>query len=279
MKPIRFFSRLRIVTPWFLLLGAFAFDTATACGDDAPQITSVEDGVWSCEFTSAAIQAPMRFLVVLPVGAARESEPLPTIYFLHGRGRNERTLLENETTRARLMKSPCAIVLPRGRDGWYIDSPVLPGERYASYVDEVMTLAEKHFPVSRTASKRGIGGWSMGGYGAMYTACRRSGDFAAAASIIGILDFPRPPVDGPKQNYAVPPRFGTDPTVWENYSPRRLMPRLRATRLFVAYADQATERQMNEVFLADAQAAGYQVETLITHGAHTFPMVEQAFRR
>ena len=70
------------------------------------------------------------------------------------------------------------------------DSPVLPDDRYAGYVDEVITLAEKLFPVSRTARSRAIGGWSMGGDGAMYTACRRSGDFAAAALIIGILDLP-----------------------------------------------------------------------------------------
>jgi S-formylglutathione hydrolase FrmB len=258
-----------------LLLGVFASTTARA--DDGPRVTLVEDRVWSCEFTSAAVQVPMRFLVVLPTGATRDSAPLPTIYFLHGRGRHERTLLENDLTRARLLASPCAIVLPRGRDGWYIDSPVTPADRYAGYVDEVLALAEKQFPVSRTPSTRGIGGWSMGGYGAMVTACRRSGDFAAAASIIGILDFPRPAVPEPKQDYAVPPRFGTDPGVWEKLNPRRLMNRLRDTKLFVAYADQATERQMNEAFLADAKAAGFQVETLVTHGAHTFPMVEEAF--
>lgn len=243
--------------------------------DDAPQITPVEDRIWSCEFTSAAIKAPMRFLVVLPEGATRESDPLPVIYFLHGRGRNERTLLENETTRARVLASPCAVVLPRGRDGWYVDSPVQPEERYASYIDEVMTLAEKHFPVSRTARSRAIGGWSMGGYGATYTACRRSGDFAAVASIIGVIDFPRPAVPQPKQNYQVPPRFGTDPKVWEQYNPRLLIPRLRGTAIFIAFADEATERQMNEAFIADARAAGFPVETLVTHGAHTFPMVEQ----
>ncbi|HEX3872000.1 MAG TPA: alpha/beta hydrolase-fold protein [Pirellulales bacterium] len=259
-----------------LILGAFAFASVPAFpADDHPRITVVEDRVWSCEFTSAAVDVPMRFLVVLPAGATRESAPLPTIYFLHGRGRHERTLFENETTRPRVLASPCAVVLPRGRDGWYMDSPAMPDERYAGYVDEVIALAEEHFPVSRTARSRAIGGWSMGGYGAMYTACRRSGDFAAAASVIGLIDFPRLAVGGPEQNYEVPPRFGTDPAVWQKYDPRHLMARLRSTALFVAYADQAVERQMNEAFLADAHAAGFTVETLVLHGGHTFPMVEQ----
>ncbi len=259
-----------------LILGVFVSAPVTAqSADDTPRITVVEDRIWSCEFTSAAVHLPMRFLVVLPAGATRESSPLPTIYFLHGRGRHERTLIENEKTRARVLASPCAVVLPRGRDGWYMDSPVMPGERYGGYVDEVITLAEKHFPVSRTARSRAIGGWSMGGYGAMYTACRRSGDFVAVASVIGLIDFPRPVVGDPKQNYEVPPRFGTDPAVWEKYDPRHLMARLRGTTLFAAYADQAAERQMNESFLADAHAAGFTVETLLMHGGHTFPMVEQ----
>ena len=124
------------------------------------------------------------------------------------------------------MAARCAVVLPRGREGWYMNSPVIPADRYADYVDEVITLVEKHFPVSASPKERGIGGWSMGGYGAMYTACRRPDDFAAVASIIGILDFPRPAIELAGQNYAVPPRFGTDPKFWHTVDPRALLPRV-----------------------------------------------------
>jgi S-formylglutathione hydrolase FrmB len=51
---------------------------------------------------------------------------------------------------------------------------------------------------------------------------------------------------------------------------------MRGTPYFVAYADQAFERQMNEVFIADARAVGVEVEVLRLSGGHTFPMVEQA---
>ncbi len=149
-------------------------------------------------------------------------------------------------------------------------------DRYADYVDEMMTLAEKNFPVSRAAKERAIGGWSMGGYGAMFTACRRPNDFAAVASIIGILDFPRAAIADPGQNYAVPARFGTDPKFWREVDPRLLLPRLRAVPLFVAYADQAAERQMNEAFLADAKDLKMTVEIMRLSGGHTFPMVEQS---
>jgi len=243
--------------------------------ESGPKITLVEPRVWSCEFTSAALGQPMRFLVVLPEGATRQSAPLPVIYFLHGRGRHERTLLEQEGTRPRVLGSSCAIVLPRGRDGWYVNAPTIPADRYADYLDEVIALAENHFPVGRTPATRAIGGWSMGGYGAAYTACRRTGDFAAVAPIIGLLDFPRPDIAQPGQNYAVPARFGQDTERWKQFNPRLLIARLRGTPVFIAYADKAFERQMNEAFIADARAGGVPLEVLRMSGGHTFPMVAQ----
>lgn len=264
------------------LVSAWLLGVTTVCclAEEAvvvPQIAQVEPRLWSCDFKSATLGGvAMRFLVVLPPGVALQSAPQPVIYFLHGRGRHERTLLENPLTRARVLASSCALVLPRGRDGWYVNSPVVPADRYADYVDEVMALAERHFPVSRVAKERAIGGWSMGGYGAMYTACRRPDAFAAVASIIGILDFPRPAIAEPGQNYTVPARFGTDPKFWREVDPRLLLPRLRTVPLFIAYADHAAERQMNEAFLADAKELQMAVEIMRLSGGHTFPMVEQS---
>jgi S-formylglutathione hydrolase FrmB len=254
---------------------AAALPAAGATAPPGPKISALDPRVWSCDFTSRALGQPMRFLVVLPEGVAPGAAPLPVIYFLHGRGRNERTLLDAESTRAAVMASRCAIVLPRGRDGWYVNAPAVPADRYADYLDEVIALAEKHFPVGRTPAMRAIGGWSMGGYGAAYTACRRAGDFAALAPIIGILDFPRPAIPEPGLNYAVPPRFGTDPDVWIGMNPRKMLGRLRGTEVFVAYANQAAERQMNQAFIGDARAQGLKIEVREMHGGHTFPMVEE----
>ena len=254
---------------------AAALGCSVGAASTEVKITQVEPRVWSCEFESRALAQSSRFLVVLPEGATLTQARLPVIYFLHGRGRHERTLFEYESTRRRVMASSCAVVLPRGRDGWYVNSPVITADRYADHLDEVIALAERHFPVGRDARARAIGGWSMGGYGAVYTAARR-GDFAAAAPIIGILDYPRADIDEPGQNYVVQPRFGKDPNVWEQLNPRRMLPRLRSTALVVAYADNAAERQMNEVFIADARAAGLDIDVLRMSGGHTFPMVEQA---
>ena len=245
--------------------------------DGGLRIAPVEPRVWSCDFQSQALGQPMWFLVVLPEGVAPRAAttPLPVIYFLHGRGRHERSLLDFERTRAAVLATRVAVVLPRGKDSWYVNAPAVPKDRYADYLDEVIALAERHFPVSRQPTQRGIGGWSMGGYGAAYTACRRPDDFAALAPVIGILDFPRPDIPVSGQNYAVPPRFGTDPAVWERLNPRRLLSRLRGTQLFVAYANQASERQMNEAFIAEARALGLPLQVREMKGGHTFSIVEE----
>jgi len=245
-----------------------------AHGDTDLAISEIEPRIWSCDFKSSVLNKPMKFLVVLPDGVGLTNARLPVIYFLHGRGRHERTLLDL-STRERVLASPYPVVLPRSHNSWYINSVIVPADRYADYLDEVMALAERHFPVSRESQSRVIGGWSMGGYGCLYTACRRSGDFAAAASIIGIVDYPRPDIPERGQNFPVAPCFGTNTQVWATLNPRKQMDRLKGMQLFIAYADKATERQMNEVFLADARAAGIKVEALRLSGGHTFPMVEQ----
>ncbi|MDR2674950.1 MAG: GDSL-type esterase/lipase family protein [Opitutaceae bacterium] len=249
-------------------------DAAPRTAAGAPRVAGVEPRVWRCDFDSEALGRPMRFMVVLPEGVTPETKTRrPVIYFLHGRGRNERTLLQDGACRARLLASPCAIVLPYAREGWYINSPVQAEERHADYIDEVVALSARLFPLGDAAGARAIGGWSMGGYGAMYTAVRRPGDFAAVATIIGLLDFPEPKeVNG---GYAVPPRFGGEPAGWAERNPIR---RVRALRggpaVRVAYATRAPETGMNRRFIAAAEAAGVAVEVESIDGGHTFPVVQ-----
>lgn len=255
----------------------------TTAATGKPRVTEIEPRVWRCDFESAALGGrAMRFMIVLPEGVKRDArQRAPVIYFLHGRGRHDRTLLEDATCRARLFASPRAIVLPYAREGWYVNSPVQPGERYSDYIDEVITLSAQLFPVGNTRATRAIGGWSMGGYGAMLTACRRAGlgsgeqGFAAVATIIGLLDFPTPKEVG---RYAVPERFGTDAAEWAHRNPLLLIDSLAAARtpLHIAYATRAPERGMNERFIVAAQAAGLSPEVVRIDGGHTFPVVQEA---
>lgn len=265
--------RWRIVLFVAWALGGFAATNAARAAD---RITEIEPRVWSCEFPSVALGRTMRFLVVLPEGLARDAAPVPVIYVLHGRGRHERTLLDDAYSRRVLLASRCAIVLPRGLDGWYMDSPVVAKDRFAAYVDEVMARAEADFPLRRDGAGRAITGWSMGGYGAAYTFMRRRADFAALATIIGIVNYPRSYIEPVAENYPVQPRFGEDPEVWRRLNPTLLLAQAEPGPLFVAYADQAAERQMNESFIAAARARGFVVTEMRIPGGHVFPVVRLA---
>lgn len=264
---------LRRIVALAALLGAF--DPVALHALPAATVKPVEARVWSCIFPSAALGREMCFNVVLP-SAARETAPVPVIYFLHGRGRDERTLLADDFCRRALFASPCAIVLPRGLDGWYVDSPVVPEDKFASYLDEVIAVAEANFPLRRDATGRAITGWSMGGYGAAYTFFRRPEDFAALATIIGIIDYPRAPIESPELNYPVQPRFGSDPAVWQKLNPRLQLAQAKPRPLLIAYADRAPERQMNAVFLENARTLGWPVRELRIPGEHVFSVVREA---
>lgn len=277
---------------FLFVLTALALSPAKAA---EPRVREIEPRIWRCDFESAALGGrAMRFLVVLPEGVSpgkiastrgAKQERIPVIYFLHGRGRHDRTLLENAACRERLLASRCAIVLPYAREGWYINSPAQPDERYADYIDEVIALSERLFPVGNTSAARAIGGWSMGGYGAMLTACRRASPepagantgFAAVATIIGLLDFPVPKETG---GYEVPARFGADAAEWAQRNPLLKINALRDAqprpRLHIAFATRAPERGMNDRFIAAAQAAGLAPDVVRIDGGHAFPVVEQA---
>src|SRR5688572_19867521 len=72
----------------------------------------------------------------------------PVLFVLHGRGRHHRSLIESAAAREALLAASFYVVLPQGEDGWYIDSPARPADRYATYLGEVLAWAGKNLPIS-----------------------------------------------------------------------------------------------------------------------------------
>lgn len=263
------------------------------CSADVPNPTANESGptaeaphgrrierlgrrIEQVTFFSDILKRPKRFCVVRPDDKAQKNADWPVLFLLHGRGRHERSLIDDPECRAALLQADFAIVLPDGDDGWYIDSPVQPAERYAAYLSEVIAHAEALYPLSRQRTKRGLSGWSMGGYGCVRFAQTHADEFGLVASMIGLLDFPR---DGlpPGQSYSVPAdRFGTDRTVWRAFNPLHQADTLRETSVLLVTANQAFDRTMNENFHARLLALNIEHEWRILRGGHTFDVVQQA---
>jgi S-formylglutathione hydrolase FrmB len=112
--------------------------------------------------------------------------PFATFYLLHGLSDDytiwlRRTSIERYATWHKLI-----VVMPDGFRGFYTDNAG--GPAYARYIgEELVELIERTFPARRSRESRGIGGLSMGGYGALRLALGYPDVFAAATSHSGAV--------------------------------------------------------------------------------------------
>lgn len=227
-------------------------------------------------FSSAVLKREKTFVAVLPERYDRSRGEWPVLFLFHGRGRHERSLIDDAGCREALLAARFVVVLPDGDDGWYINSPVRTGDRYQAYVEEVADVADRRYRLSPRRESRGLSGWSMGGYGATRLAETRSEEFGAVAPVIGLLDFPRKGLpEG--QSYRVPvDRFGAEADVWRRLNPITHADRLRDTSILIVTADRAFDRTMNENFAGRLKNLGVRHEWRMLEGKHTFDTVRQA---
>ncbi len=237
--------------------------------------TKLHPRIVECKVYSPALGMHNRFVVVLPEGYAQRKTPWPVVYFLHGAGRHCRSLVSQPKTRDALLAAPFVSVHPNGRGGWWIDSPVKPESRYQTHVAEIVRTAEANFNVSKEPKHRGLGGWSMGGYGATLYAQAHPGQFAALATILPLVDFPNPSLP-PKQNHSVPPVLGKDPAVWQRFNPIHYAAALRGMAIYHTTGDGAFDLTMNVNFDRRLSALGIEHTFALRPGAHTWSFVEAA---
>lgn len=228
-------------------------------------------------FFSEPLGRTMKATVIIPADFQDGSSDWPVLYWLHGRGRNHRSLVDPEGTRTSLLTANHFIVLPDGEDGWYIDSSSIPEDRYAAHLTHLVDLVDTLYPVSRDRQKTGIAGWSMGGYGAVRYAQAHPERFGAVASIIGPLDFPRIENLPEGQNYTVPrERFGDAPLEWRRQNPIHHAARLDDTAILIVTADQSFDRTMNERFAGKLSELSIDYEWRLLPGGHKFEVVAAA---
>lgn len=223
------------------------------------------------EFQSELLQEKKRFAVVLPENFDAAKTNWPVLFFLHGLGRNEQTLLQDGTTRATLFKAPFVIVLTQGSDSWYVNSPVTK-KAYQSYIEEAWTLAQAHYGLSQERARRGIAGWSMGGFGAMRLAETHADEFCAVATIIGLLDFPKP-----STAFKLPTKIiGEDPAYWSTINPLTHAEKIRGLSVLMLTGDKSGDKPMNETFHQRLDELKISHEYRELPGGHSFGVIQQA---
>ena len=206
--------------------------TAATAGTTGPAHDRTAGTVRTDTLWSQSLGTRKAVVTYLPPSyAARPDRRYPVAVYLHGLYGNQRNWVDHGGM-ARTMDSLVAagmpemiVVMPDGDDGWYTTWNTLPNvaacrreppareaaadycvawPHYDDYIArDLVAWVDSTFRTRAQPAHRGIGGLSMGGYGAVTLALNYPDVFSAAASHSGTLS---PLLTGPRP-YAPPPRY------------------------------------------------------------------------
>ena len=142
-------------------------------------------------FRSTSMDVEVGYSIYLPPGYEESVRRYPVVYWLHGAGGSERdmrlvaalhSLIEDRRV------EPLVLVIANGgvRSG-FIDKPSTGVMGESVIIRELMPHIEATYRVGSNAASRGIGGFSMGGGGAVRMALRYPEVFGAVVSVAGGL--------------------------------------------------------------------------------------------
>ena len=237
-----------------------------------------------CLTTSSRILAhPVPFCALLP--PSYDGDPArryPVLYFLHGLGDDEQSLVrfggfnlvEDLWEKGKL--GEFVIVTPDADASFYVNSRDGRVRYEDFFLQEFLPFIEHRYRLRPGRRYRGIGGISMGGYGALRIAFKYPERFGAVSAHSAAL-IERLPVA--VANAPVPPRlrilggvFGAppDPVFWERNNPFTLARTSAALPSLIIYFDCGSEDDYG--FAAGAQALHRLLETRrIRHEFHLYP--------
>ena len=157
---------------------------------DPPPSTS--PGVEHRTFQSRSMGREVGYSIFLPRGYPEgEGAPYPVVYWLHGRGGSEGDVRPAAALhRAIESGSAGPIVLVMANGGvasGYIDNPATGVMGESVVIDELIPHVEANYSVSTEPGGRGIGGFSMGGGGAIRLAIRNPRSFSTVLSVAGVI--------------------------------------------------------------------------------------------
>ncbi|GAE94899.1 esterase [Gracilibacillus boraciitolerans JCM 21714] len=148
-----------------------------------------------CDFFSEELMISTSMTVILPeqtktqIGLKnnRNGDKFPTLYLLHGLS-DDHTIWSRRTSIERYAAEyGIAVIMPQVDHSFYAD--MVYGKKYWTFIsEELPRIARSFFPLSAQKEDNFVAGLSMGGYGAFKWALRKPEEFAAAASLSGVLD-------------------------------------------------------------------------------------------
>ncbi len=210
-----------------------------------------------------------------------ETRRYPLLVLLHGLNGNFQDWYTNTRIGKYAWGLPMVVVFVEGGNGWYTNGVTEGAERRED--DLILNLlphVQQTLPVLPPGKAWGIGGLSMGGYGAMKLALRHTHLFSLGISHSGSLERPLMP--------ELHPVFG-DPDTDLSFRRRESLPYLIEQALCVYPLERPSLLfdcglsdpflELNRRFRDHLQFLGYGHEYIEMPGHHTWPYWERALRR
>src|SRR5579864_2611727 len=231
---------------------------------------------------SQILNRAVRYCVILPPSYdANKTRHYPVLYFLHGLGENEQMLVSSggwnlvEDLWEQHQLGEFLIVTPDAGTSFYINSRD-GRQRYEDFfIREFLPFIEQNYRIKAGRQFRGIGGVSMGGYGALHLAFRHPELFVSvSANSAALLErLPGMKFANPRESsllhilgvFGSPP----DPTFWDQNNPFTLARTAHLAGQKI-YFDCGTEDEFG--FEKGAQAFHMLLDSLhIPHEFHLYP--------
>jgi S-formylglutathione hydrolase FrmB len=200
----------------------------------SPAAHAADAGRAECRsMPSKILGHPVAYCVILPRGYDTDTTTrYPVLYFLHGLGGNEQTLLESggmneiEDLRAANKISEFLVVAPNGGRSFFINSRDGHVRYEDFFIQEFIPFIETHYRIDAVRKDRGITGVSMGGYGALRLGLKYPALFGSVSAHSAALIDKLPRFEGSEDQTSQIARvlggsFGNpvDAKYWERESP------------------------------------------------------------
>lgn len=208
MTAFKFIKTLGRIVLVVLLSGCTTATTARAA--PAAKQGSLTQG----SAYSAALQSQIDYQIYLPPGYANTNARYPSLYLLHGRGDSMAAWTRVKNDLDSLIAAgkipPVIVVMPdapwSGRGNWYVDSAYTGSDYPGRPVETALTrdLVKNIDANYRTVDgrwARAVGGYSMGGAGALRYVFAHTDLFSAALVLSPAVYHPLPPSDSSTRDY------------------------------------------------------------------------------
>lgn len=162
----------------FIAMGLFALALPAHAAPPRAQAAQIADAQGECLSVSSRILGrSVPYCVILPPGYRQNSaRRYPVLYYLHGLGDNEQMFLHSggfdliQDLWDRHEIGDFILVTPSGYASFFMNSHDGRFRYDDFFLQEFMPWIESHYRIAAGRGSRGIGGISMGGYGALRVA-------------------------------------------------------------------------------------------------------------